>query len=229
MKFSIVIPVYGSEKILKRSYEEFSNAIKKVTDDYELLFRVDGSPDGSERLLIDIAASDPKVKIFAHTPNKGLGYTLRKLFEDATGEFVIYFDADSFLCFDLSALPSFAEKIKDADALVASRYMFNPLLPLHRWLASEAYYYLNRILFGVRIRDLGSGFVIFRKSALDSVTLVSNGFEIHAEVFVRLQRKGLRIVEVPLAYKHWDGGSFRFLRHGPKAIYHTLKLWLELR
>ncbi|MEE9543395.1 MAG: glycosyltransferase family 2 protein [Thermodesulfobacteriota bacterium] len=229
MKFSIVIPVYGSEKILADSYGEFTKAVSRVTDDYEIIFRVDGSPDNSEAVLSEIAKGDKRVKVFAHKPNRGLGFTLRKLFEDAQGEYIIYFDADSFLCFDLSFLQSMIDKIADVDAVIVSRYFFNPLLPFHRWLASEAYYWLNKILFGIEIRDIGSGFVIFRKSALEKVELKSNGFEIHSEIFVKLSKKGCKLKEVPLAYKHWGGGSFRFLKHGPKAVIETFRLWREIR
>ena len=229
MKFSIVIPVYGSEKILAESYAAFTRAISAVTDDYEIIFRVDGSPDNSEALLKGIAKKDKHVKVFAHKPNKGLGVTLRKLFEDAQGEYVIYFDADSFLCFDLTFLQSMIDKVSDTDAVIVSRYFFNPLLPFHRWIASEAYYWLNKILFGIEIRDIGSGFVIFRKAALGKITLSSEGFEIHSEIFVKLSKAGCKLKEVPLAYKHWSGGSFRFLKHGPKAVAATFKLWMEMR
>ncbi|MBE9532000.1 MAG: glycosyltransferase family 2 protein [Proteobacteria bacterium] len=229
MKFSIVIPVYGSEKILAESYAAFTRAINAVTDDYEIIFRVDGSPDNSEALLNGIAKKDKHVKVFVHRPNKGLGATLRKLFEDAQGEYVIYFDADSFLCFDLTFLQSMIDKVSDTDAVIVSRYFFNPLLPFHRWVASEAYYWLNKILFGIEIRDIGSGFVIFRKAALNKITLRSEGFEIHSEIFVKLSKAGCKLKEVPLAYKHWSGGSFRFLKHGPKAVVATFRLWMEMR
>jgi glycosyltransferase involved in cell wall biosynthesis len=229
LKFSIVIPVYGSEKILSKSYAEFTRAISSVTDDYEIIFRVDGSPDNSEAVLEKIAKEDSRVKVFAHKPNRGLGYTLRALFEDASGEYIIYFDADSFLCFDLSFLQSMIDKITDVDVVVVSRYFFNPLLPFHRWLASEAYYWLNKILFGIEIRDIGSGFVIFKKAALEKITLRSDGFEIHSEIFVKLSKAGCKLKEVPLAYKHWSGGSFRFLKHGPKAVVETFRLWMEMK
>ena len=228
MKVSILVPVYGSEKILKESYESFSKAIKNVTEDYEILFRVDGSPDDSGQVLKKVAAEDKKVKVYAHKPNRGLGYTLRKLFEDAKGDIVIYFDADAFLCFDLSFLPSVIEKIENRDAVIASRYFENPLLPFNRWLASEAYYVINKLLFGIKIRDIGSGFVVFRRSSVGSLDLTSNGFEIHAEIFVKMAKKGFEIIEVPLAYKHWDGGSFKVFSHGFRALIDTFKLWRSI-
>ena len=228
MKISILIPVYGSEKILARGYKSFSDAVKRTTDDYEIIYCVDGSPDKSEELLRSIAAKDPNVTVHSHSPNRGLGYTLRKLIKESSGDYVIYFDADSFLCFDLSFLPAMVEKISDVDAVIVSRYMFNPVLPFHRWLASESYYLLNKILFGIEIRDIGSGFVIFRKSALETLDLSADGFEIHSEIFVRMARKKYKVIEVPLAYKHWPGGSFRFFKHGLKALIYTFKLFRGL-
>jgi len=228
LKISILVPVYGSEQILEDSHREFSRAIKRVTDDYEIIFMVDGSPDNSEKLLKGIAEKDDHVRVFSHKPNRGLGYTLRRLFEEATGEYVIYFDADSHLCFDLAHLAPVVEKAQDADATIVSRYMLNPILPFHRWLASESYYYLNRILFGIEIRDIGSGFVVMRKAALDEIELHSDGFEIHTEIFVKLAKKGFKVIEIPLPYKHWPGGSFRFMRHGIKALIYTFKLWREV-
>lgn len=228
MKFSIIIPVYGSEKILRDSYGEISKAIKGVTESYEILFRVDGSPDNSLDVLKSLAKKDERVKVYVNKTNRGLGYTLRKLFEDAKGEHLIYFDADAFLCFDLSFLPTIINRVEEADAVIVSRYFYNPLLPFHRWLASEVYHVLNRVLFSIDIRDIGSGFVVFRKNALQSLRLKSDGFDIHAEVFVKMAKKGYKILEVPLAYKHWSGGSFRLLRHGPKALVNTLKLWRDI-
>ena len=61
--FSIIIPVYGSEKILRESYGEISKAIKGVTESYEILFRVDGSPDNSLEVLKAIAKEDERVKV----------------------------------------------------------------------------------------------------------------------------------------------------------------------
>lgn len=229
MKVSIVIPVYDSEKILKDSYREISKAINKVTENYEILFRVDGSPDGSEKILNEIAKKDERVKVYIHKPNRGLGYTLRKLFKDAKGEYLIYFDADAFLCFDLCFLSTIIEETKEADAVIVSRYFYNPLLPFHRWLASEVYHLINRLLFEIDIRDVGSGFVIFRKEALDILTLKSDGFEIHTEIFVKMAKKGFKVLEVPLAYRHWEGGSFKVLRHGPRALINTIKLWKDIK
>lgn len=228
MKLSIVVPVYGSEKILKDSYKEFTKAVKSVTNDYEMLFRIDASPDNSEEVLKKIASKDKKVKIFSHKPNRGLGYTLRKLFQDAKGEYVIYFDADAFLSFDMEMFPVLLKKAEANDTIIASRYVRSPQVPYYRHFASEVYSIINKTLFGINIRDIGSGFVIFKKQVLENINLISNGFDIHIEIYSKLARKNYKIKEIPAAYKHWTGGSFKVFKHGPKTLLNTILLKFKM-
>jgi glycosyltransferase involved in cell wall biosynthesis len=228
MKLSLVVPVYGSEKILEGAYREFTKSAKAITSDYEILFRVDASPDNSEELLKKITKEDKHVKIYSHKPNRGLGYTLKNLFKDAEGDYIIYLDADSYLSFDLEALPLLLKKAENKDVVIASRYLENPELPIHRWLASESYNLINRMLFGVSVRDVGSGFVVFRKKAIKSVNLVSDGFDIHIEIYSKLKRNKCSIEEIPVNYKHWEGGSFKIFKHGPKTLMNTFSLWAKM-
>lgn len=227
-RLSVVIPVYGSEKILEKAYYEFSKSASSVTNDYEILFRVDASPDNSEQLLKKITKDDKHAKIYSHKPNKGLGYTLRRLFRDAKGEYVIYFDADAFMSFDLTMLKPLLKKAENYDAIVASRYVKNPNVPLYRHFASWVYSIVNKMLFHIDIRDIGSGFVIFRRKALQDINLVSDGFDIHIEIFSKLAGKNCKIEEIPINYTHWKGGSFNILKHGPKTLLNTFKLWFKM-
>lgn len=218
---SAVVPVYNSEKILFDSYESIKKELKKITKDYEIIFRNDGSTDNSEDILNEIA-KDKKVRVFSNK-NHGLGFVLRNLFKDAKGDIVIYFDADAYMSFDLSVLPDLLNT--DADVVIASRYK-NGKIPLHRSAPSFVYRIMNRILFGIDIRDIGSGFVIFKKKVLDSVELSSDGFEIHIELFTKIKEKGFKIIEVPVSYSHWKDGSFKISSHGPKTLANTIRYWV---
>lgn len=226
MKISTCIPVYNSEKILIDSYKSIKKELEKITKDYEILFRNDCSKDNSLEVLKKI--SDKKVKVFSNERNRGLGFTLRNLFKDAEGSVVIYFDVDAFLCFDLSLLKRFLEELKSCDVIIASRYELGDV-PLCREIPSILYYGLNKILFKVKIRDAGSGFVIFKSATLKNINLCSDGFEIHAEIFAKIHRAGFRIKEVPVFYKAWRGGSFSVVEHGFKTLADTLKVWWKLR
>jgi len=224
VKISAVIPVYNSGSILQGTYTNVKKALSGMTDEYEILFRNDGSRDGSQEILEKIARSDKHVRIFSNE-NHGLGYVLRQMFKDARGELVVYMDADAYMTFGLSQLPRLAEMTKNADVVIASRYKQGSI-PMHRLIPSRTYKLINELLFGVGIDDIGSGLVVFRKSALDRIKLYSDGFEIHIELYTKLHRAGFSIVEVPTDYVHWDEGSFKMLKHGPRTLAMTMKYWL---
>ena len=225
IKLSAVIPVYNSGSILHETYRHVKQALSKVTGDYEILFRNDGSTDESQQVLERIAKSDKHVRIFRNE-NHGLGFVLRRMFKDARGDIIIYLDADAYMTFGLSQLPNLIEKAKEADAIIASRYM-QGRIPLHRFVPSRTYKIINMALFGMGIDDIGSGFVVFKKSALDRIKLYSDGFEIHIEIYTKLHKAGFRVIEVPTDYVHWDEGSFKMLKHGPRTLAMTLKYWLK--
>lgn len=229
MKLSVVIPVYGSAQILDECHKYFSEAVSALTPDYEILFRYDCSPDDSMKVLNGLAQKDPHVRVFANERNLGLGYTLRQLFKDARGEYVIYFDADAYKCFDITVLPNFMEMIKQYDVIVASRYeLSRENIPLSRIYASRIYCRLSKLLFSVTVKDPGSGFVLFRKRVLDSIKLNSYGFDIHIEIFAKIQKAGYKVKEVDVNYNHWFGGSFSVFKHGPKVLKDTFRVWREI-
>jgi len=118
------------------------------------------------------------------------------------------------------------KKINDGDVIIASRYRNNKI-PFYRLFPSLIYRLVNRFLFGVDIDDIGSGFVIFKKKVLDGINLRSNGFDIHIELFTKIKKSGFKIIEAPVKYTHWKGGSFRVLKHGPRTLTNTLKFRLR--
>lgn len=225
MYISAVIPVYNSGKILFGTYESVKNQLEKITKEYEILFRNDGSTDGSKKILEAIAKKDKRVRIFSN-PNRGLGFVLRKLFKDAKGDLIIYLDADAYLSFEFDKLPFLVKKTKDADVVIASRYIKGEI-PLIRYIPSRVYRIINQLLFGLSINDIGSGFVIFRRRALDKIYFSATGFDIHIEMYFKIKKAGFKIIEVPVKYVHWSGGSFKLFTHGPKILSNTLKFWFS--
>jgi glycosyltransferase involved in cell wall biosynthesis len=229
MKISAIIPVYNSSKILEDAYKNIDNQLKKITDNYEILFRDDGSKDDSRDVLNKLVKKK-NIKVFFNEGNRGLGYTLRNLFNDSKGEFIIYFDADAYLCFDLGLLNHFIEKMKDVDVIIASRYeKHTRKIPFYRVYPSRIYNVINNVLFNLDIEDIGSGFVIFKKNALNNIDLQSNDFDVHIELFAKLKKAGYKIEEIPVNYNHWYGGSFDVFKHGPKTLLNTFKIWYRLR
>lgn len=173
------------------SYRKLKNLLEETGKDYEIFFRNDASKDDSFSIIKEIEQKDNKVRIFSHTPNKGLGYTLRKLFNSAHGEIVVYLDID--LSFDMSIFLSFLGQMKDTDVIIASRYAGLPKeVPMKRELSSRLYYLFCKLLFNIQVKDIGSGFAIFRKKVLDQIKLTTRCFGIHIDLFAQIQKAGFK-------------------------------------
>jgi len=228
VKLSVVIPIYNSQKIVEDSVRQVINVLGPLGIDYEVLLRDDGSPDKSKETIEDIANSEPKVRSFSNEGNKGLGYTLRELFKGASGEFIVYTDCD--LPFGPEVIPELLKEIDGHDIVVASRYKGGTAkVLLVRKVTSRLYYALCRVLFNIKVLDIGSGTVILRSELLNNIKLTANGFDHHIEFFVRSVSAGAVIKEVPFPTRDIGVGSFNIIKHGFRIVFNTLKLWFDLK
>jgi glycosyltransferase involved in cell wall biosynthesis len=229
---SVVMPVYNSSSILEESILALTRHLDGLGRDYEILCRDDKSTDNSLTVLKSLEKKYiSKVRVYCNPENRGLGHTLRELFKDTHGDIIIYVDADAFLCFNLDLLSSILSHLEEADVVVASRYNWSTKkdVPLMRRFFSALYDLNAKLVFGLKTIDLGSGLLVLKKKVIENVHLQRDGFGIHLEMFLKIQKAGFKFVEVPVGYKHWEGGSFRILKHGPKTILETIIIWLENR
>lgn len=223
---SIVVPIYNAENIILGSYKILRKQLEEIGQDYEIIFEDDGSFDKSKDILKEIARKDLKVRAFFHYPNQGLGFTLRQLFKYASGNIIIYLDID--LSFGTENLPELIEELKYADVIVASRYAgLKSRIPIVREITSRLYYIFCRVLLAVSVKDIGSGLVVFKKDALDKISLLSKGFDIHIELFIQLQKHGFVIKEIPLKYTSNGYSTFSVWKYGWGILIQTLKFWLK--
>lgn len=87
---SVVMPVYNEQKTLR----DIVAAVRAVPIRKELILVDDGSKDDSRKILAELAAQFPEVRVFEHPQNRGKGAALRTGFEQAKGDIVVVQDAD---------------------------------------------------------------------------------------------------------------------------------------
>lgn len=92
-KISVIVPVYNAEKYINR-------CVKSIVDqnysNWELILVDDGSKDNSSRILDDWAKKDSRISII-HQTNTGPGLARNKGIKAASGEFIVFVDADDYL------------------------------------------------------------------------------------------------------------------------------------
>ena len=106
---SIIIPIYNAEKYLSTCIESI---LSQGFEDFELLLINDGSKDNSLSICNDYAQRDSRIKVF-DKPNGGVSSARNLGLDNATGEYVMFVDADDRLA--PNALEMFSPYIPDYD------------------------------------------------------------------------------------------------------------------
>ena len=94
MKLSIVTTLYKSSPYINEFYERITKEAKKITDDYEIIFVDDGSPDDSLQKCIELHKKDAKVKVIELSRNFGHHKAMMTGLSHAKGDFVFLIDSD---------------------------------------------------------------------------------------------------------------------------------------
>ncbi|WP_419874598.1 glycosyltransferase [Candidatus Pristimantibacillus sp. PTI5] len=92
--FSIVVPVYRSEKILYELYERIKRSLEKIDGNFELILVEDCGGDSSWDVIQNISTMDPRVKGIKFTKNYGQHAAIICGIAQATGEWIITLDDD---------------------------------------------------------------------------------------------------------------------------------------
>jgi len=224
LDLSIVVPIYNAGNIIEDSVERLIGALDPLGLSYEILLKNDGSHDNSSKILEMIDRQYGHVRCSSNGSNEGLGVTLRRLFDEAQGKIIIYCDCD--LPFGEKVVSLLLHEIKENDIVIASRYRgLCHYVPLFRKITSRLYYYFCKLLFGISVLDIGSGSVAFQRESLMRLDLKSQGFGIHAEIFIKAARSGLLLKEIPAEHFQVNTGSFHIWKHGFTTLCETLTLW----
>lgn len=92
-QFSIIVPVYNTEKYLDRCVKSL---LSQTLSNIEVILVDDGSPDGSGRICDDFSAGDPRVRVI-HKKNEGQGIARNAGLDLASGEYVLFIDSDDYI------------------------------------------------------------------------------------------------------------------------------------
>lgn len=93
-KISIIVPIYNTEKYLT---DCINSVVNQTFVDFELLLINDGSIDNSENICRDFAAKDDRIKLF-NKVNGGQPSALNYGLDRATGDYIMFLDADDYWC-----------------------------------------------------------------------------------------------------------------------------------
>jgi len=203
-KLSVFFPMWNEQDYIERAIEFARRACVGLVErgdiaDYELIIIDDCSTDRTPQMADALAAADPHVRVIHHERNRKLGGSMKTGFAAATGDLILYTDAD--LPFDFNELPRAVRLLREYDVDIISAYRFDrtgegSLRSLYTW----AYNGLIRALFGVKVRDINFAFKLMRSRIFDDIELRSEGSFIDAELVIRATRLGYEIMQMGVDY-----------------------------
>ncbi|HUS42220.1 MAG TPA: glycosyltransferase family 2 protein [Ilumatobacteraceae bacterium] len=203
-KLSIFYPMWNEEEYVERALTAGRRACEQLMrtgdiGEYELIVVDDASTDRTAAIADRLATEDHRVRVVHHARNRKLGGAIKTGFATATGDVILYTDAD--LPFDMAELPRAVRLLREYDADIVSAYRFDRTGEGYlRSIYTFVYNLLIRTLFDVKARDINFAFKLCRARVFDHVELRSEGSFIDAELVIRATRLGFEMLQFGVDY-----------------------------
>lgn len=94
IKLSVIIPVFNSEKYLKKC---INSVLNQNLQEIEIICIDDGSIDSSFEILKSFSEKDDRIKVYQNDKNSGAGYTRNRGINLAKGEYITFVDSDDWV------------------------------------------------------------------------------------------------------------------------------------
>jgi dolichol-phosphate mannosyltransferase len=198
-----------------------------VPADVHVLIADDNSPDGTGRLVQALAAADPRVHALIRTKRRGRGAAGIDGFKAALAlgaEYVVEMDGD--FSHQPRFIPAlFAAAVGGADAAIGSRFVPGGSDSDRSVVRRAITWCVRRFIrrkFRTSVRDVSSGFRLFRRGILERIDLddlISVGPSIVLEILYKLELLRANVVEVPIEFVDRRAGTTKL---GALTLFETL-------
>ncbi len=221
MDLSVILPVINERDNLTALIPRLGALLATEGVNFEIIVIDGGSVDGTREAAAGLGARV--------VPERRRGYAgaIETGLAEARGDYILTLDADQ------SHDPEFVARMwrdrRQADIIIASRYVrggasYGP------WLRSALSRFLNTVLrraLSMPVRDLSSGFRLYRREAIEGVKLEGRSFDVLEELLVKAYARGFSVIEVPFTYFPRGSGRShaRVIRFGLDLMRSSVKLW----
>ena len=219
MRLAVCLPTYNERGNLEPMVRRLGDVFAASGLDARVLVVDDASPDGTGEIADQLARELAWLEVLHRPAKQGLGPAYLAGFHRALAggaELVAEMDCD--FSHDPGDLPRLVAAAESADVAVGSRYVRGG--GIRNWGAvrravSRAGSLYARLVLGVPVHDLTSGFKCYRREVLEAIGLAritSKGYAFQIETTYRALRAGFRVVEVPITFTDRETGGSKMSR-----------------
>ena len=252
MGLTVIIPAYNERHTLGKILAAVARTLPTVNK--EIIIVDDGSTDGTREWLLsnfpksdwsgsgialdqdgnldlssDARLAKISIHLLYHECNKGKGGALQTGLSAATGDVIVFQDADlEYDPQDWVAMYDLIVVRKVADVVYGSRFYGRPhrSLYFHHYMANRLISLLFNILYNQTLTDIESCYKMMTREVAKSLRLSAKDFAVEIEISANVaRRKNLRIYELGISYfgrTYLEGKKIDW-RDGIKALWYLLK------
>ena len=215
---SLSVPVYNEHEALLPLFEKVQRVMRAhYGDDWEIVFVNDGSHDGSEKMLDELAAKNPEVKVVHFRRNFGQTAAMMAGFDFARGHTIIPLDGDGQN--DPEDIPRIVAKLDEGFEVCSGWRKDRQDNALQRNIPSIFANKLISAVSGVELHDFGCSLKAYRAEVIKGVRLYG---EMHRFLPIYAKWHGARICELPVNHHARKTG------HSKYGLERVLKVVMDL-
>jgi dolichol-phosphate mannosyltransferase len=206
----VSVATYNERDNISRLIDEIHRFVPQA----DVLVVDDNSPDGTGRVVDELAAKDPRIMPY-HRPGKlGLGTAIVAAMYYAMDHgygYLLNLDAD--FSHPPRYIPALLAGMDRNDVMIGSRYVPGGGTENWPWIRetiSRCVNALVRFFFRMGVRDASGAFRCYRVSKLQDVRfdrLVSRGYSFQQEMLYRCRLAGCRLGETPIIFENRRAGK----------------------
>ena len=206
----VIIPTYNESTNISTLLDKLSMAYEV----FDILIVDDNSPDGTSKVVENYARNLKTIHLLKRDQKLGLGSAYRDGFKWALKkdyQYLVEMDGDFSHTFDdLMHMLEFKDKY---DLIIGSRYIEGGKTEgwsNSRKLLSVVANFVAKLLLGLKVNDMTSGFRIYSRSCLEDINYYdtkSNGYAFQIEMTLLACMNKKSIKEVPITFYERDLGE----------------------
>ena len=224
---SIIIPAFNEEATIIPLLKSVHEEVVKIDDiSFEIIVIDDCSIDSTNMLL------KKNQTLYNHLisleRNLGKGGAVLKGLEKATGDYILFQDADlEYSPTDYNLL--FRPIIEfGADLVMGTRFSGSMFTRVHYFwhkVGNRSITFIFNLVNNTTFTDIYSCYLIYRKSLVPMEKIVTKGWEQHAEILSLAVKNGNIFYEVPITYRgrSYEEGKKIRAHHTFKIVYTIIK------
>jgi len=229
---SVIIPAYREEEYIEDTLVDVVGELRRAQFRFEVIVVLDSVPGDQTGFIVhQLCERFGEIRLIERSGKRGVGDAVRTGISLAKGSICVPIMADR------SESPLDLVKLINAitqgyDVAIGDRFEHGrpPGYPITKYIANRCCNYLVKLLFHIPTSDTTNAFKAYRTELLAQSTLSSQGFEIFAEIPIKvLRNRNLKTVNIKVQHivRKKREAKLSLLKDGPRYVKRILSLFFS--